>query len=68
LASWHGLKEGDEVEVEIKEKARDGKGIARVKGLIIFVDGGSVGEKVKVRMVRIAARHAQAEVIQRLPS
>lgn len=66
MATWHGLKEGDEVELEIKEKARDGRGIGRVKGLIIFVKGASVGEKVKVRIARIAARHAHGEVVQRL--
>jgi 23S rRNA (uracil1939-C5)-methyltransferase len=66
LATWHGLKEGDEVDLEIKEKARDGRGIGRIKGLIVFVDGASVGEKVKVRIVRIAARHAIAETVQRL--
>ena len=64
MATWHGLKEGDEVEVEIKEKARDGKGVGRVKGLIIFVEGASVGEKVKVRIGRIAARHAFGEIVK----
>jgi len=64
LATWHGLKEGDEVEVEIKEKARDGSGVGRVKGLIIFVRGASVGEKVKVRIGRIAARHAYGEILK----
>jgi predicted RNA-binding protein with TRAM domain len=53
------------VELEIKEKARDGRGIGRVKGLVIFVSGASVGEKVKVRLARVAARHAHAEVIER---
>jgi 23S rRNA (uracil1939-C5)-methyltransferase len=67
LSAWHGLKEGDEVELEIKEKARDGRGIGRVKGLIIFVSGASVGEKVRVRLSRIAARHAHAEVVRRYP-
>jgi 23S rRNA (uracil1939-C5)-methyltransferase len=66
LATWHGLKEGDEIELEIKEKARDGCGIGRVKGLIVFVNGASVGEKVRVRIARIAARHAIAETVQRL--
>jgi len=66
LATWHGLKEGDEVEVEIKEKARDGRGVGRVRGLIIFVEGTSVGEKVKVRIARIAARHAYGEIVKPL--
>jgi 23S rRNA (uracil1939-C5)-methyltransferase len=67
LSTWHGLKEGDEVELEIREKARDGRGIGRVKGLIIFVSGASIGEKVKVRLERMGARHAHAEIVQHYP-
>ena len=37
-----------------------------LKGLIIFVADASVGEKLKVRLVRIAARHANGEIVQRL--
>jgi 23S rRNA (uracil1939-C5)-methyltransferase len=66
LATWHGLKEGDEVELKIKEKARDGSGVGRVRGLIIFVEGASVGEKVRVRISRIAARHAYGEIVKPL--
>ncbi len=64
MTTWHGLREGDIVEVEIKEKARDGRGVARLRGLIIFVDGASVGDKVKVRITRVAARHANAEALR----
>jgi predicted RNA-binding protein with TRAM domain len=66
LDSWHGLKEGDEVELEIKERARDGRGVARLRGCIVFVDGASVGEKVKVKITRLAARHVNGQVIKRL--
>jgi predicted RNA-binding protein with TRAM domain len=66
LETYHGLKEGDEVELEIKEKAKNGQGIGRMKGLIIFVDNANVGEKVKVRVKRIAARHAYGDIVQRL--
>lgn len=66
MASWHGLKEGESVELEIKEKARDGRGIGRVKGLIIFVNDAAIGEKVRVRITKLAARHAHAEIVQRL--
>jgi predicted RNA-binding protein with TRAM domain len=66
LETYHGLKEGDEVELEIKEKAKNGQGIGRAKGLIIFVDSANVGEKVKIRITRIAARHAYGEIVQRL--
>ena len=66
MDTWHRLKEGDEVELEITEKARDGRGVARLRGCIIFVDGASVGEKVKAKITNISARHVHAQVIKRL--
>ena len=62
----HGLKEGDEVELEIREVSKNGDGVARVHGVIIFVKGARAGEKVMVRIVKSAARHARAEIIQHL--
>ncbi len=64
LSTYHGLKEGDETELEITQKSRDGRGLARLKGLLIFVSGASPGEKVKVRIVKVGVRHAEAEVIK----
>ncbi len=63
MSTFHGLKEGDELELEITQKSRDGRGLGRFKGLLIFVDGGSPGEKVKVRIVKLGVRHAEAELI-----
>lgn len=64
LSTYHGLSEGDEIEVEVTQKARDGRGLARAKGLIIFVEGASPGEKVKARILQLGARHADAEVVK----
>jgi predicted RNA-binding protein with TRAM domain len=66
LATWHGLKEGDEVELQIKQIGRNGQGIARLHGCIVFVPGAAVGDKVKVRIMKLAARHAQAEIVKQL--
>jgi len=66
LSTWHGLKAGDEVELEIKETSRRGDGVGRVNGCIVFVEGAKAGEKVRVKITQIAARHARAEVIKRL--
>jgi 23S rRNA (uracil1939-C5)-methyltransferase len=57
------LTAGDEVELEITQRSRDGRGLARSKGLIIFVEGASPGERVKARIVKLGARHADAEVV-----
>jgi predicted RNA-binding protein with TRAM domain len=64
LSTFHGLKEGDETELEITQKSRDGRGLARLNGLLVFVSGASPGEKVKVRIVKLGVRHAEAEVIE----
>jgi predicted RNA-binding protein with TRAM domain len=64
LSTFHGLKEGDEAELEIMQKSRDGRGLARLNGLLVFVDGASPGDKVTARIVKIGARHAEAEVVK----
>ena len=66
MATRYGLKEGDEVELEIKQIARSGQGLARLHGCIILVPGAAVGEKVKVRIMKLGARHAHAEIVKQL--
>ena len=63
MSTFHGLKEGDEAELEITQTARDGRGLGRINGLLVFVSGASPGEKVMVRIVKLGVRHAEAEVI-----
>ena len=63
MSTYHGLSVGDEIELDVSEKARDGRGLARAKGLIIFVDGASPGEKVKAKIIKLGARYADAEVL-----
>lgn len=55
---------GKEYDVEISEISRQGDGIARVQGFVIFVKGGRVGQKSKVRITNIGARFATAEIVQ----
>ena len=66
MATWQELKEGDEIDIEIKETSRTGDGIGRVHGYIVFVKGAKAGERVRVRIMKCAARHAHAELIKRL--
>ena len=63
MSTFHGLKEGDETELEITQKAKDGRGLGRLNGLLVFVKGASPGEKVRVRILKLGVRHAEAEVI-----
>jgi predicted RNA-binding protein with TRAM domain len=66
LSTWHGLNEGQEVEVKITDVSRSGYGVGRVEGCIIFVKNAKVGEKVRVRITKFSVRSAHAEIVQRL--
>ena len=65
MTTWHGLKEGDEIELEITGTSRLGDGVGRVGGCVVFVKGAKPGQKIKARITQLAARHARAELIDR---
>ncbi|HVX01528.1 TRAM domain-containing protein [Nitrososphaera viennensis] len=58
------METGKEYEVQITETSRKGDGIARVQGFVIFVTGGQVGQKVKVKITNVGNRFATAEIAQ----
>ena len=49
---------GKEYDVEIQDIAREGDGIARIEGFVIFVPEAKVGDKVKVQIDRVMRRFA----------
>jgi predicted RNA-binding protein with TRAM domain len=49
--------------VQITETSRQGDGIARVQGFVIFVKGGKVGQSCKVKVTNVGARFATAELV-----
>lgn len=57
------VETGKEYEVQISEISRQGDGIARVQGFVIFVKGAKVGEKTKIRVTNVGARFATAEKV-----
>ena len=57
------VESGKEYDVQVTEISRQGDGIARVQGFVIFVKGGKVGQKAKVRITNVGARFATAEVV-----
>lgn len=57
------VEEGKEYEVEVTEVSRKGDGIARIQGFVIFVKGGKVGDKSKVRIMSVGPRFATAEKV-----
>jgi len=57
-----GLRRGTEVELEVEDIAFGGKGIARLDGLVIFVEGALPGEQVRARIRRRKSDYAEATV------
>ncbi len=57
------VEEGKEYDVEVTEVSRQGDGIARVQGFVIFVKGGKVGDKCKVKITSVGPRFAVGEKV-----
>ena len=50
--------------MQITEVSRQGDGIARIQGFVIFVKGGKPGQTAKVKVTNVGARFATAELVQ----
>src|SRR5918997_458884 len=57
------VESGKEYDVQVTEISRKGDGVARIQGFIVFVKGGRVGQKAKVRVTHVGDRFATAETI-----
>jgi predicted RNA-binding protein with TRAM domain len=55
------VQEGQTMKVKIVDVGKQGDGIARVDGLIIFVKGAKVGEEIDVKVSRVSKNAAFAE-------
>jgi len=58
------LNEGEEYDVKIEDLGRDGDGIARIEGFVVFVSGAKVGDEVKIRITTTRRNFAFAEVVE----
>lgn len=61
------VETGKEYDVQITEISRQGDGIARIQGFVIFVKGGKPGQNIKVKVTNVGARFATAEIVQQPP-
>jgi predicted RNA-binding protein with TRAM domain len=57
------VESGKEYDVQVTEISRKGDGVARIQGFIIFVKGGKVGQKTRIRVTHVGDRFATAETI-----
>ena len=55
---------GQQYDVKIEDIARQGDGIARIQGFIIFVPGTKVGDEVKIEVQSVKRNFAVASVVQ----
>ena len=55
--------EGGEYDVKIDDTGRDGDGIARVDGFVVFVSGAKLGDEVKIR-VNSARNFGFADIVE----
>jgi predicted RNA-binding protein with TRAM domain len=55
---------GKEYEVDITETSRQGEGIARIQGFVIFVATAKPRDHVKIKITRIGRRVANAEIVK----
>ena len=55
---------GKEYEVDITETSRRVEGIARIQGFVIFVPNAKIGDHLKIRIIRVGRRAANAEIVQ----
>ena len=58
------INEGEEYDVKIEDTGRDGDGIARIEGFVVFVTGAKVGDEVKIKINSTRRNFAFAEVVE----
>lgn len=57
------MKRGDELHLKIEDSAFEGKSLARLDGMVVFVPGGVPGDEVRVRVVRTKKNYSEAELL-----
>ena len=55
---------GDEIELEVERAAMEGRGVARLDGLVVFVDRALAGERVRARVQKTQRRFLTARAVE----
>jgi len=55
------VEEGKIYDVKIEGLGKDGDGIARIQGFVVFVPGTNVGDELKIKITSVKRRVAFAE-------
>lgn len=62
------MKKNDIVEVEIVDLSHEGLGVAKIDGLVFFVENALPGEKIQMRVLKVNKKIGYGKVEQRLTS
>lgn len=55
------VSEGETYDVKIEDMGRQGDGIAKIQGLVVFVPDTKVGDEVKIRIKKVGRSAAFGE-------
>ncbi|MDD3042949.1 MAG: TRAM domain-containing protein [Methanosarcinaceae archaeon] len=58
------VEEGEVYDVTIQDIARQGDGIARIEGFVVFVPGTSVGDEVQIKVERVLPKFAFGSLVE----
>ena len=58
------VEEGETYDVTIQDIARQGDGIARIEGFVVFVPNTSVGDEVQIKVGRVLPKFSFATVVE----
>ncbi len=63
-----GLMVGAEIMLTVYALAYGGEGVAKHKGMVVFIPGALPGDEVRVRILRVKKRFARGEILQIIKS
>ncbi len=63
MESTAPVEAGETYDVTIEDIAREGDGIARVSGFVIFVPGAKVGDEVTIKVTKVMRKFAFGELV-----
>ena len=58
------VEEGETYDVTIQDIARQGDGIARIEGFVVFVPSTKVGDEVQIKVDKVLPKFAFASVVE----
>jgi predicted RNA-binding protein with TRAM domain len=58
------VEEGEVYDVTIQDIARQGDGIARIEGFVVFVPNTSVGDEVQIKIERVLPKFAFSSIVE----